>query len=294
MSREDVPPCLMALHLAVESEDSPSIVYPVPPAIAADRALRPLESAIDGLRRTAESIRSSFSGYEELYAEARSNEKPELTLIHGSDAISAALDLAVSSCRRDLITAQPGGGRSPELLTEALERVLPILERKVRQRTLYQHTVRSHQPTMAYIERVTGAGAEVRTLAEVFDRMIICDQEVAYIPVSEQTATAALEVRHPALVRYLTVVFERSWSRATPVGESGAPGHRSLVIDDLQRTILLAVVAGETDERIGRRLGMSRRSVVEHVRRVSEQMGSGSRAQLGYLLRDSGILDLPE
>lgn len=36
---------------------------------------------------------------------------------------------------------------------------------------------------------------------------------------------------------------------------------------------------------------MSRRSVAEHVRRVSEQLGSRSRAQLGYLVATSGLLE---
>ncbi|MET7305832.1 LuxR C-terminal-related transcriptional regulator [Streptomyces sp. NPDC005571] len=65
----------------------------------------------------------------------------------------------------------------------------------------------------------------------------------------------------------------------------------SVIMSDLQRTILLAVVGGETDASIARRLGMSRRSVAEHMRKASEQLGSNSRAQLGYLLATSGLLD---
>jgi hypothetical protein len=36
---------------------------------------------------------------------------------------------------------------------------------------------------------------------------------------------------------------------------------------------------------------MSRRSVAEHVRKVSQQLQSTSRAQLGYLLATSGLLE---
>ncbi|GAA2415917.1 hypothetical protein GCM10010433_13660 [Streptomyces pulveraceus] len=69
------------------------------------------------------------------------------------------------------------------------------------------------------------------------------------------------------------------------------PSRTPVVTSDLQRTILQAVVGGETDESIARRLGMSRRSVAEHVRRVSERLGSNSRAQLGYLVATSGLLE---
>lgn len=39
---------------------------------------------------------------------------------------------------------------------------------------------------------------------------------------------------------------------------------------------------------------MSRRSVAEHVRKVSQQLDSNSRAQLGYLLATSGLLAGPD
>lgn len=288
---EDVPACLKSLRLVVGSGDVTSgRAYPVPPALAADIALRPIEDEIATLRSAAESLRGSFSAYGALYAEAMRSEQPTLTLIRGSANIAQALESAVDKCAEELLTAQPGGGRPPEILEEALRRDLRMIARGVRQRTLYQHTIRNHRPTRAYAERITAAGGEVRTLAEVFDRLIICDRTVAFIPVSEQTANAALEIRHPALVRYLAIVFERSWARGAKFDAANVP-EQTVVPGDLQRTILRAVVSGETDERIARRLGMSRRSVLEYVRRASEQLGSNSRAQLGYILGKTGVLD---
>ncbi|MFE3943172.1 hypothetical protein ACFXPV_15060 [Streptomyces sp. NPDC059118] len=49
-------------------------------------------------------------------------------------------------------------------------------------------------------------------------------------------------------------------------------------------------VLGPIEAAIARRLGMSRRSVTEHMRRVSEQPGSNCRAQLGCLVATSGLL----
>ncbi|WP_369213809.1 LuxR C-terminal-related transcriptional regulator [Streptomyces flavofungini] len=246
------------------------------------------------LRREAAEIRAAVGAYDSVYSDARRREEQSLTVIRGTRAISHALEAAVGGCADELITAQPGGGRSAELLREALGRSLPLLARGVRQRTLYQHSVRTHKPTLAYIRRVTAAGAEVRTLAEIFDRLIICDQDVAFIPTGEETADAAMEIRHPALIRYLTVMFERHWARAAPVGPSAGGQREAPVMDDLQRVILRAMVAGETDERIARRIGLSRRTVVAHIRRVSEHFDSSSRAQLGFLLASSGLLDVPD
>jgi DNA-binding NarL/FixJ family response regulator len=145
---------------------------------------------------------------------------------------------------------------------------------------------------MAYIERVTEAGAEVRTLAEVVERLIVCDRSVAFVALSRDSADGALQIRDPALVRYLARVFEQTWERSTPVHPADPAERRNpAVVSDLQQTILRAVVAGETDDSIARRLGMSRRSVAEHIRKVSLRLGSGSRAQLGYLVATSGLLE---
>ncbi|MEV7233930.1 LuxR C-terminal-related transcriptional regulator [Streptomyces sp. NPDC051020] len=173
---------------------------------------------------------------------------------------------------------------------EALPRDLAMLRRGVRQRTIYQHTVRTHRATLSYIEQVTSAGAEVRTLAEVVDRVIVCDRDVAFVPVREEPHTA-LRVQHPALIALLVRQFDHAWSRSVPISPEGAPQRSPAITSDPQRTVLLAVVGGETDASIARRLGMSRRSVAEHMRKVSEQLGSNSRAQLGYLLATSGLLD---
>ncbi|MGW2609417.1 LuxR C-terminal-related transcriptional regulator [Streptomyces mirabilis] len=286
----DVPDCLWKLSLVRECSDSPGSVELVPPEAAAYATLGPLEEELARRRQELLSAQATFAALSEAYADARGDRQVTVTLLTGSDLISSALEAAVSGCREELLTAQPGGGRAPHLLAEAMERDVRLLSRGVRQRTIYQHTVRSHQATMSYIEEITDAGAQVRTLTEVFERMIICDRKIAFIPVSEERAVAALRVTHPGLVRFLAQFFENAWDRAVPFVPWAAPARSPEITSDIQRAILRAIVSGETDDSIARRLGMSRRSVAEHVRKVSLQLASGSRAQLGYLLATSSIL----
>ncbi|WP_329382308.1 LuxR C-terminal-related transcriptional regulator [Streptomyces sp. NBC_01351] len=290
----EVSPCLWELHLVAELPDSPELVRLIPPEIAAHAVLRPLEDAFLARGREIDSTKAVFSAFTEAWAGARRDEEPPLTYLDGGELISRALRMAVDACETELLTAQPGGGRAQHLLQEALERDLRLLDRGVRQRTIYQHTVRSHQPTMSYIEQIGNAGAEVRTLTEVFDRMIICDRKVAFIPVTVPRANSALRIYDPGLVRFLAQFFDNAWDRSTPIVDGGSPLRSPTVTSDIQRAILRAVVGGETDDSIARRLGMSRRSVAEHVRRISVQLGSNSRAQLGYLLATSGLMEDPE
>ncbi|MWA14158.1 LuxR C-terminal-related transcriptional regulator [Streptomyces sp. BA2] len=290
LPRVDVPDCLWKLSLVRECHDSPGSVEIVPPEAAAFAALGPLEDELARRRKELLTARATFAALSQAYADACGDRQVTVTLLTGGSQISSALEAAVAGCREELLTAQPGGGRAPDLLEEARERDMRLLSRGVRQRTIYQHTVRSHQATLSYIEEVTESGAQVRTLTEVFERMIICDREVAFIPVSEERSVAALRVTHPGLVRFLAQFFENAWDRAVPVTPRAAPLRSPEITSDIQQTILRAIVSGETDDSIARRLGMSRRSVAEHVRKVSQQLASGSRAQLGYLLATSSLL----
>ncbi|MEV1046922.1 LuxR C-terminal-related transcriptional regulator [Streptomyces sp. NPDC049916] len=285
-----VPSCLRALHLLVPDREAPGRLVPVPPETASFAALAPIEEVIAEQHRTLRSARATLAAFEGLYADVRRQESPALTRLSGTAVISRALDAGVSGCRTEVRTAHPGGGRPAHALEESLPRDLGNLRRGIRQRTLYQHTVRSDRATLDYIDQVTAEGAEIRTLPEVVDRFLVFDQDLAFVPFSDDPYSA-LRVRHPSLVRFLVRHFDEAWARAVPVRPERAPLRTPVVVSDLQRAILQAVVSGETDAAIGRRIGLSRRSVAEHMRRISEQLGSTSRAQLGYLVATSGLLD---
>ncbi|MFJ3925835.1 LuxR C-terminal-related transcriptional regulator [Streptomyces sp. NPDC090022] len=289
----DVPPCLWDLHLVTEDATAPGQAVPVPPEVASFSALHAMESAIAAQQRTLWSTRATLAAFRETYEHSR-REQGQLTLLNGAEVIDNALAAAVDGCREELLTAHPGGTRPENTLRAAVARDVRMLRRGVSQRTIYQHTIRGHQPTLAYIERVTEAGAQVRTLTEVFERMIIADRETAFIPGDEtDRASSALQIRDPHVVRFLVGTFESAWARATEVRPATAPARQPAVTSELQLAILQAVVGGETDDSIARRLGMSRRTVAEHIRKVSVQLGSGSRAQLGFLLATSELLRPP-
>ncbi|WP_449482557.1 LuxR C-terminal-related transcriptional regulator [Streptomyces avidinii] len=289
--RGGVPPCLWRLHLVVEDSGDPGYAVPIAPAAATFATMAPLEDRLAEQRRAVDSVRAALSAFDAVYAQEQDAARPPLVRLVGKDVINTALEAAVGGCRHELCTVQPGGGRPESALAAALERDLRALGRGVRQRTVYQHTVHTHGPTMGYVERVTAAGGEVRSQAEVLERVIICDREHAFIPLSDGPPGGALHITEPSLVRFLTRYFEQIWERSTPVPHHGPAPRSPIVTTDLQQTILRAVVGGETDSTIARRLGMSRRSVAEHIRKVSVELGSGSRAQLGYLLADSGLLE---
>ncbi|MEU2289042.1 helix-turn-helix transcriptional regulator [Streptomyces sp. NPDC013178] len=292
IQRADVEPapCLMEFALLHPDPDDANWLRPVPPSVALAQRLHPIEREITESRRLSIALTEAFEPFMALSARETASTH-SITVLEGLDRINAALDLATSQCSTEMLTVQPSGHRSPEnRLLEALERDKPLIERGVRIRTLYQHTARYSPDRLAYVDQFTDGKVEYRTIDELVERLIICDEAVAFIPIRDDRQVA-LELRHPGLVRYLIKVFEFMWGRAVPL-RAGTPYETDPDgITDIQHSIAKLLVEGHVDEAIARRLGMNVRTCRAHIAKLATALGSGSRAQLGYLIAQSGILE---
>ncbi|NUR01265.1 MAG: LuxR family transcriptional regulator [Streptomyces sp.] len=216
---------------------------------------------------------------------------PVIDYLDGLPEINQAIRDAVDGARKEILTAQPDGPRPRSVLADALETVRAQLDAGIANRTLYQHSARFDEATKDYVRQVTAYGAEVRTLPEFFERLIIVDREVAFIP-GRGDRTLALEVREASVVRFLVDVFERSWDRAesTPFVPARSVDAAPEVIPSIHESIQKLLVAGHSDRAIARRLGISERSLQNHVGRIKARYGAENRFQLGYLLGlDAGL-----
>lgn len=291
IARGDVAsaPCLMEFALLHPDPDDASCLRPVPPSVALAQRLNPLEREIAERRRSSVELSDAFEPFMALSAQAAAPTHA-ITVLEGLDRINAALDLATDQCRSEMLTVQPGGRRSEHILIQGLERDKRLTDRGVHIRTLYQHTARYSPETLAYVDQFTNGKAEYRTIDELVERLIVLDETVAFIPTRDDRQVA-LELRHPGLVRYLSKVFEFMWSRAVPMS-TGAPYETAPDgITDIQHSIAKLLVEGHVDEAIARRLGMNVRTCRAHIAKLATALGSGSRAQLGYLIAQSGILE---
>lgn len=282
-------PCLMDTALLHPDPDDPDWLIPVLPSAALAQRLQPIEREIRERRRLAVELADIFEPFMAITAHAEPTTQG-LTVLEGEDRISAVIERATAECRSEILTVQPGGGRSENSLTVAMKRGQTVLERGITMRTLYQHTVRHSQGTLAYAARMAQGNVQIRTLEELVDRLMIFDRTVALIP-ARADRQAALELRHPGLVEYLAKVFEQQWNRATPLVEEVPYPPSTDGITGVQRTIARLLVEGHVDEAIARRLGMNVRTCRAHIAKIAAALGSGSRAQLGYLIAQSGILD---
>lgn len=291
IGRADVQsaPCLMDFALLHPDPDDANWLRPVPPSTALGQLLHPLEREIQDRRLLTVQLADAFEPFLALSAQTSATTHA-ITVLEGINRINATLDLAAAECQVEVLTIQPGGGRREDILEQGLERGRPLVDRGVSMRTLYQHTVRHSQGTLAYAERMAEAKVEIRTLEELVDRLFIFDRSVAFIPVSDDQEIA-LELRHPALVGYLAQVFEQFWQRGVPLLEPVSYDPIPAGISGVQRSIAKLLVEGYVDEAIARRLGMNVRTCRAHIAKLAAALGSGSRAQLGFLVARSNILD---
>jgi DNA-binding CsgD family transcriptional regulator/sugar-specific transcriptional regulator TrmB len=282
-------PCLLEFALLHPDPDDPTWLQPVPPVIALAQRLHPLEREIQERRHEASRLTDSFEPFMTISAQSP-GETHAVTVHEGIERINAAIERATHECQSEVLTVQPGGGRSEHVLETALKRGQDVIERGITMRTLYQHTARHSQGTLAYAEMMAKGNVEIRTLEELIERLMIFDRAVAFIPARDDRQIA-LELRHPGLVHYLVNVFEQLWRRAVPLLEEPAYAPPTGGITGVQRSIAKLLIEGHVDEAIARRLGMNVRTCRAHIAKLAAALGSGSRAQLGYLIAQSGLLD---
>lgn len=193
----------------------------------------------------------------------------------------------VAECEEEMLTAQPQTGRNPQTLASAALRDVEMLERGCSMRTLYQHSARRSAITHKYVAAVTELGAEVRTLDEFFNRMLVFDRSVAVIPNADDLRVA-IAVREPAVVAYLVDVFERAWERGRPFTNRDTSMMRGIAGEQRAMTIRM-LSEGHSDPASAKRLGVSPRTYAGYVADLKTEFDASTRFQLGYIMGQQGV-----
>ncbi|WP_320773531.1 helix-turn-helix transcriptional regulator [Streptomyces sp. CRN 30] len=286
-------PCLAEDGLLYPAVDAPERMEPVAPAVALHRLLRGAEERIARERRREERLAETFAPLLGIgRTEPAGGEAPTLRMLSGKRRIDRIVGEAMAEATDEVLTIQPHSahvGPPPQVHEPALERDQAFLARGGRIRTLYQHTLRYAPTVLARYERLDG-DVQARTLDEVTERMIAVDRAVVFVPANEDR-TLALEIRHPALISYFVTTFDRFWRLAVPMYPHAVQPPTLNGVTPRQRAVAALLVEGHTDAVIADHLGMNIRTARVHIAKLAAGLGSDSRAQLGYLIARSGILD---
>jgi hypothetical protein len=259
----------------------------VDPSTVQSRIVAPL--GLRGAELLAESSEwaKAFNSLSQAWRKSPESARGPLTEIHGPEAIQAYITGAVADAEQVLLTAQPQTGRDAAIMAAAAERDSAALARGVKMRTLYQHSARRSSVTHKYVAAVTERGAEVRTLDEFFNRIIVIDRRVAIIP--GQTGLAvALAIREPNMIAYLVDIFERTWERARPFANRETSMMRDIAAEQRAMTIRM-LIEGHADPVSAKRLGVSPRTYAGYIADLKTEYEAETRFQLGYTMGKQGI-----
>jgi hypothetical protein len=261
---------------------------PEDPTSVQSRVVSPLSQEAAKLLSESSQWSSAFSSLAQSWRRApQSAARGPFTYLRGGTTINNVLDQLLAECEEELLTAQPEAGRDPRFLAKAALRDIELLERGATMRTLYQHSARRSSVTHKYVAAVTARGAEVRTLDEVFNRMIVVDRRVALLPNKDEFGVA-VAIREPAVLAFLVDVFERSWERGRLFTNRETSLMKDIAAEQRAMTMRM-LIEGHSDPVSAKRLGVSPRTYAGYVADLKADYDAQTRFQLGYTMGRMGV-----
>jgi len=282
---------LLALQLARRSGWREGRFVPTDPSIASSTVLAQVELDLLDRQSDVNELRSDLERVSAIFRASRSAGRGAAAsdIVVDVETVRSLLREVATNSTSEVVSVQPGGGRSLQELAEARGRDLQMLARGVRMRVLYQHTARFDVATREHAELLIGSGAEIRTAEALFGRMIIFDRATAFIPAERDDNGTAAVIQDPTLVAFLYSCFEHVWASAKEFDT------RRYEVDaisgELKSEIVRMLIAGAKDDTIARRLGLSVRTTRKHIAQLMQKFGASSRFQFGYAVKKEKFFD---
>lgn len=207
----------------------------------------------------------------------------------GVEAIRDRLAALGRQVGTEVMTLAPGGAHSAEDLRASRGPNAELLDRGVRIRTVYLHSVRNDQPTLDHVTWLAEHGGRVRTATSLPIRMIVLDRRQAVLPLDTDDArSGAVVVRRAGILTALCALFENIWASATPLGDERPPEARG--VDDQAAEVLRLLATGLTDEAVAKRLGVSARTARRITADLMRRLDARSRFEAGVHAVQDGWL----
>jgi sugar-specific transcriptional regulator TrmB/DNA-binding CsgD family transcriptional regulator len=280
---------LFALGLIRHSPTDPSRFVAVMPEAAAAAILDGPQRQMADIQRRMERRRSEILALGAVYREAWQGQlsTTRSNVIYEAKSIGFLLGELSRDCRQELLSLQPGSGANAEVRKRENAVVPDALARGVRHRVILHHTTRVHLPTIAHVKELTRLGAEVKSVPELPDRMLIIDRATAVLPTRwNESRSGVVIVRDSEIVSFLVATFETLWSAGTSF--EVVENSPQEVPDELRQVIVQLMASGYKDEAIAHRLGVSVRTCRRYIADLMAEMRASSRFQAGYLAAKAG------
>lgn len=251
------------------------------------------------LRRQHEvdQVRAGASRFVALHAAGKAKSRPDASelveLIRGRQAIRQHyMQLELSAKRRVRVFEQP-----PYLATPANrspgEPEFEVLARGVVVEAVYDASVLQEPGRVESIERCVAAGEQARIAQDLPSKLAIFDDEVAVLAMAEPgrvVSDVVVLVHQSTLLTSLIALFEAYWRRAIPFGVDAGDAAMPLRLPRRAGTLLTLLLAGLTNEAIGRQLRVTPRTVQRWVDELGEKLETPNKYQMLLKARELGLV----
>jgi DNA-binding CsgD family transcriptional regulator/sugar-specific transcriptional regulator TrmB len=236
------------------------------------------EADIATRQRQIEATRAAVAAIAAEHADTR--ERVDVLRHEGLDGVRQRLEELAHVARFEILSFSPGGALKTEMMDASRPLNQIAIERGVGMRNVYQDSFRNDPATLAFARWMAELGSYSRTVPVVPLKMIIVDRELALVPINPADQhEGALEIHSPGMVTALCLLFEQVWDGATPFGETPKLGDQGL--EPIERELIRMLGSGHTDETVGRKLGLSVRTVRRLMAELTQRLGAASRFQAG-------------
>ncbi|MGW0854322.1 helix-turn-helix transcriptional regulator [Streptomyces sp. NPDC002690] len=281
---------LADMALIRRSWEDAELVLPISPEVAVGALLAGQEESLLRARQELERRRATLAELVSEYTTVGFVPGDNgVQRLKGIDAVRTRIEELACRSTEEIVSFNPGMYEE-QALEAGRSTDRAALERGVVLRGLYLDSVRNHPPMRVHARWLTDSGAEVRTTPVLPLALLIFDRQTALLPVDPADRGAgALVVTGSGVLCALLTLFERYWEEATLFGEI----RQEIAGDELNsgdRELLRLLGKGMTDEAVGRQLGVSQRTVRRRIFDLTDQLGAGSRFQMGVLASRRGWL----
>ena len=269
----------LADHALVQpSWNQPGVLRAVSPQVGLMALLEQTEQKMRSQQEQFQTTRAMVIALAAGHDNAR--RRDEIIRLEGLDAVRDRLTELAHAATTECMTFTTGSKMPPDAIESGKALNSLALSRGVLIRNVYQDSTLNDQTTQSYARWMASHGGQSRTIPRVPMRMTIVDRAVALIPIDpDDSSLGALEVRVRGLVVALCLLFDQMWEHGTPFGDP--PRLNDDGLSDLELAILKFLRQGQTDEAIGRKLGLSDRTVRRTVSDLMKRLDAASRFQAG-------------
>ena len=281
---------LAELGLLVRTTATPSGWACVSSESALDHLLaadaRQVSALIEQSNRTREVMVRMLTHFAPIHAQRVSG--TQAALVEGAANVSAALEDAAQQAHEEVVSLHPGTAVPEVMVEDGLVRDRRVLRRGVAIRTVHLASSAALPHMSGYLRELRKAGGQVRTAVTLPHRLIVVDRHLAIVPAAGwDRGPAAVVVYDPSLVEVFRSQFEHAWAEAADFGSDAVADG---LPDKRQRAVLRLLSEGLTDEAVGRKLGVSGRTIRRMVGDLTARLGAASRFQVAVLAERAGWL----